>query len=122
MDDDGSQVESWLRSIPELASREKLVNCLRETPTLRRCLFRMHEDLICLPAMIAGHRIAVHILMYIYQHQRRHLTEYWQDRLDHRVYNQAVGFLKNVHKNAKVRLPKCGSKPRFNEHDIRRKP
>lgn len=101
---------SWTNTVPELATRPNLLQYLEEHNHRRKQFFRYVEDLISVATCLAGHRRGANVIEYLYQRSAESLRTHWnalntsEDENDNRVFNEAVGCLRNVFLNALNRV------------------
>lgn len=120
-----TRIHGWLANIPELETRPRLVEYLRDHKPLRRALFNAANHMENI-GLIPDPNIAVEVLSVYWHHVKWRFEVYWKNRLsedkreDHCLWGELHGTLRNVYRNV---LIKCGKAPgslSFCEYDVQR--
>lgn len=101
----------FIDNIPELETRPLLLEYLDDHPNQRRKFFRYVANVISLAGRLVGHNLGSEVLAVYYRRYLQEMEE-WEEILrkefgrpdGDRIYNQAVGCLKNVYLNALNRV------------------
>lgn len=112
--------DQWAISIPELRNRPAAVEAMRADSILRRNFERMHHDFMGVALRIKDHRTASEILGLLWRSRIEEFTKIWDPKLDHAVFGELHGALRNIYLNAVTRA--TGREQNLRPRDVTRRP
>lgn len=90
---------SWLESFPEARTRLLAVQAMDSNRSLRRQVCHCADDIISVATCLAGHNLGRDLVTFVYHKKRKQLKR-WESILGFGEYNQMVGIIRNVYRNA----------------------
>lgn len=112
-------VEQWIISMPEIATRPRAIEALRREPRLRTLVLRFMHDMIGTATRLVNFRTAAEVLAALWQVRRLHFVEHWRAKLPNVEFTQCYGTIRNIYTNALHRA--TGNRQQMGAYDVERK-